>query len=138
MAYTVGQVAKIVGIHIDTIRFYENKMLLPTPKRAPNGYRIYENDTVEQLQFILNAKSLGFTLKEIEELLQLNHQENMSCCDVLHLTGKKIQLIKQRVDKLQNMQSALESLYKECKEKGSINHCPIIKALIQSKDNDES
>lgn len=137
MAYTVGQVASKTGVHIDTIRFYEQKELLPVPKRALNGYRLYEDDTVQQLQFILNAKALGFTLVEIKELLQLHHQNNMACCEVLQLTGDKIKTIKQRVAQLQRMQTALEALHQTCQQTGTPDYCPIIDALTQPGGKDE-
>ena len=131
MAYKAGEVAKIVGINIDTIRFYEQKGLLAQPKRAANGYRLYEQDTINRLLFILNAKSLGFTLKEIDELLTLNDTKKGRCCEMLKFTDEKIRQISQKVSQLQKIEEALKILHRSCKTNGTPEYCPIIEALIE-------
>jgi DNA-binding transcriptional MerR regulator len=68
---TIGQVAKGAGVGVETVRFYEREGLVPAPKRRPSGYRQYPADTVRRIRFVQAAKDLGFTLKEIRELLSL-------------------------------------------------------------------
>jgi len=138
MAYKAGEVAKKVGIHIDTIRFYEQKGLLTTPQRAANGYRVYKQDTVNRLQFILKAKSLGFTLKEIEELLALSEKNKGSCCEMLSFTNEKIRDVSQKILQLQRIELVLKKLHQSCKTKGTPEYCPIIEALIEPGDLNES
>ena len=68
---SIGQLAKQAGVGVETVRFYEREGLLAEPERRQSGYRQYQNDTVQRLLFIRRAKELGFTLKEIKELLKL-------------------------------------------------------------------
>ena len=87
---TIGKVAKRVGIGIETVRFYERQGLIEAPPRRPSGYREYPVEVVHRIQFIRRAKELGFTLKEIGELLDLRMSEDSSCCDVKRRTLAKI------------------------------------------------
>ena len=66
---TIGRLADEAGVSIDTVRFYERKGLLPEPARTAGGYRSYTADDSWRLRFILRAKELGFTLREIADLL---------------------------------------------------------------------
>jgi DNA-binding transcriptional MerR regulator len=79
---TIGQVAKGAGVGVETVRFYEREGLVPAPKRRPSGYRQYPADTVRRIRFVQAAKDLGFTLKEIRELLSLRVAAGKSCADV--------------------------------------------------------
>lgn len=67
--FFVGQLAEEVGINAETVRYYEKLKLLPRPKRKESRYRIYDETDLKRLMFIKRAKELGFTLKEIKELL---------------------------------------------------------------------
>lgn len=130
--YTVKKLAGMVGVKIETIRFYENESLLPKPKRAANGYRIYDDSTLRRLNFIVNAKSLGFTLNEVRDLLKLTEVKKMADVHVVRkITQSKISDIKGRIEKLEKIVVALEGMYRKCQKKGKINHCPIIDALNQ-------
>jgi DNA-binding transcriptional MerR regulator len=66
---TIGRLAGEVGVSIDTVRFYERRGLLPEPPRTEGGYRAYSDGDAWRLGFILRAKELGFTLREIGDLL---------------------------------------------------------------------
>ncbi len=66
---TIGRLADEAGVSIDTVRFYERRGLLPEPERTPSGYRSYSDEDIWRLRFILRAKELGFTLREVAELL---------------------------------------------------------------------
>lgn len=68
---TRGQLAKAAGVHTETIRFYEQKGLIPEPGRSATGYRQYTDEYIGRIRFIHRAQDLGFTLKEIHELLSL-------------------------------------------------------------------
>lgn len=69
---TIGKVAALVNTATDNIRFYERKGLIPLPSRSKGGYRLYTSDTVNRIRFIRRAKLLGFSLKEVQELLSLS------------------------------------------------------------------
>jgi Hg(II)-responsive transcriptional regulator len=138
MTLKAGEVAKKAGVNIDTIRFYEQNGLLPLPKRAGNGYRLYEKEIIDRLRFILNAKTLGFTLKEIKELLQFTNTKKVNCCEMLKLTDDKIEKVGQKIAQLQRIENALKSLHLSCKIKGTADYCPIIEALIETGEDYES
>lgn len=66
---TIGQLAEAAGVHLETVRYYERRGLLPEPPRSAAGYRVYRQDAVERLRLIGRAKALGFTLREVSTLL---------------------------------------------------------------------
>ena len=70
----IGEVARAAGVGIDAVRFYEREGLLPKPARRPSGYREYTPAAVVDLRFIKRAKQLGFSLKEISELLSIGRE----------------------------------------------------------------
>src|SRR2546422_7048239 len=79
MPLTMGQVARAADVNIQTIRYYERRGLFPTPRRTPAGYRQYAGDAVARLRFIKHAQELGFSLKEIQELLGLRVRHGAAC-----------------------------------------------------------
>ena len=81
-SFTIGQVAKHAGVGVETVRFYERKGLLEEPERKASGYRQFDEKVVDRIRFIRRAKELGFTLKEIKELLELRLDPATTCADV--------------------------------------------------------
>lgn len=124
-----GELAKQAGVNPETLRYYEREGLLPEPERTESGYRLYAQDDVNQVQFIKRAQELGFSLKEIKELLALRLDSNSSAAEVKKLTQEKIQDIDQKIQSLQAMKKILLELATECSGEGSLNHCPIIKSM---------
>jgi len=125
---TIGRVAKLSGVGIDTIRFYERRGLLHEPARTPSGYRQYAPDIVERLHFILRAKDLGFSLEEVSLLLKLQ-DEGGSKAEVKKLTSQKLEQIETKIGDLERMRDVLRKLNKDCSGTGDIDSCPIIDAL---------
>ena len=126
---TIGKVAKGAGIGIETVRFYEKEGLLEPPERTTSNYRIYSNQVITRLHFIKRAKTLGFTLKEIKELLSLRHNHSASKSAVKVQVEAKIDVIRLKIRDLENMLSTLETLDECCDGKGSADDCPILNAL---------
>jgi MerR family mercuric resistance operon transcriptional regulator len=127
---TIGQVAQRAGMGIETVRFYEREGLLNRPARSPSsGYRLYEEDVIARLLFILRAKELGFTLTEIKELLSLRVDPGTCCEDVKARAEVKIADIEEKIGTLQRMRKALRRLTRECGETGGGPDCPILDAL---------
>ncbi|MCA9399523.1 MAG: heavy metal-responsive transcriptional regulator [Candidatus Omnitrophica bacterium] len=124
--FTIGQVAKETGIGIETIRYYERMRLMPQPKRSPSGYRQYCPNCVQRLNFIKNAKALGFSLKEISELFALRVRSKTRCGDIKNKAEAKIADIEERIKTLQRMKNALKKLSSECRGKGPVGECPIL------------
>jgi len=125
---TIGQLAKISNVNIDTIRYYERLKLLPKPKRTEAGYRIYTNEYNLKINYILRAKDLGFTLKEIKEILSIN-----VCQDLYELTSLKIKDVEGKINSLNNLKNKLKFLLKKCPVKGFIDNCSIMKSISKNK-----
>jgi Hg(II)-responsive transcriptional regulator len=115
---TIGQVARRARVGIETVRFYEREGLLNEPARRASGYRQYTEDVVARLRFIKRAKALGFTLKEIGELLALRLDPETSCAEIKDRAKAKIDDIQAKIRDLQQMGEALVTLTASCKGDG--------------------
>ncbi len=129
MALTIGQVASGAGVGIETIRFYEREGLLEDPPRTASGYRQYPKDAVTRIQLIRRAKELGFSLKEISELLSLRADPGSSCGDVKRQAQAKIVDMETKIQTLERMKAALEKLVASCDGEAPISECPILESL---------
>ncbi len=125
----IGEVAKAAGIGIDAVRFYEREGLIPEPARRPSGYRMYSPDVVLSLRFIRRAKELGFSLKEISELLSLETAAEATAADVRKLAEAKLADIEERIRALQRMRRALRKATESCTGQGSTSGCSILQTL---------
>lgn len=126
---TSGKLAKLTNINVESIRFYERKNLLPKPLRSDSGYRLYSQDDVHRIIFIKKAQQLGFTLKEIKELLNLRIDENNSCADVQELIEEKILEIEFKIKEMKKIKSALIGLDRLCTSNDLGNGCPLLLEL---------
>jgi MerR family mercuric resistance operon transcriptional regulator/MerR family gold-responsive transcriptional activator of gol and ges genes len=79
---TIGKLAKAAGVNIQTIRYYERRKLLWAKAKNQSGYRLYNDESLRKLRFIKNAQMLGFTLREIDELLNLRTTSVAGCKNV--------------------------------------------------------
>ena len=125
----VGEVAKQAGVNLQTIHYYERRGLLPKPPRTGSNYRAYPEDAVLRVRFIKRAQELGFTLKEIKELLSLRAAPRTRCADVRERAEAKVQDIDGKVRTFQAMRKALTKLIGECSGSGPVSQCPILEAL---------
>lgn len=135
--YKVGCFSELAGINIETVRFYEKRGLMPEPKRSESGYRYYDSRDLERMMFILRAKKLGFTLKEIQELLSLRVDPDCSCETIREKAEQKIHEIEEKIRDLRRFNNALHSLVKICVERGSSSECPILDALQKGMTDNE-
>jgi MerR family mercuric resistance operon transcriptional regulator len=126
---TIGQVARKAQVNVETVRYYERRGLIPRPPRRASGYRQYSEEAIKRIRFIKHAKELGFSLREIGELLSLRVDERMSCADIKRKAEVKIADINSRIATLQRMKKALMRLTSECRGKGPVSECPILEAL---------
>jgi len=125
----VGEVAKQAGVNLQTIHYYERRGLLPTPPRTDSNYRVYPGDAVLRVRFIKRTQELGFTLKEIKELLSLRASPRTRCVDVRRRAEAKRNDIDDRVRTLHAIRKALTKLIDECSGTGPATQCPILEAL---------
>ena len=129
-SFTVGALADNASVNSETVRYYEKIGLMPKPKRKESRYRVYDESSLARLKFIVRAKQLGFTLKEIKELLELRIESKATCGDIKNLAGHKIEDIKQKIKDLQNIKKVLTKLIQQCvNEELSSEECPILEAI---------
>ena len=127
---TIGDVAKRANVHIETLRYYERRGIVPKPPRTRSNYRLYPEDTVRRVRFVKDAQELGFSLKEIKELLSLRGTSGATCKDVQQRATGKIKEIDEKILSLQAMQQVLQTLVRECAARqGSLSKCPILESL---------
>ena len=126
---TIGKVAKNAGLGIETVRFYEREGLIQPIARTKSNYRLYSEDGIIRLRFIKRAKTLGFSLREIKELLLLRQDTDASKRDVKKQIEAKLEDIKKRIRDLKKIQKTLETLDDYCDGEGAIKDCPILNAL---------
>jgi len=129
MPLTIGQVAAAAAVSIQTIRYYERRGLFTTPPRTASGYRQYGEDAVTRLRFIKHAQVLGFSLKEIQELLALRVRHGAACDTVERKTRQKIELVKRKMRNLERIKDTLEELAAACASRRPTDECPILEAL---------
>ena len=129
----IGEVARAAGIGIDAIRFYEREGLIEEPGRRPSGYRVYGADVVLNLRFIRRAKELGFSLKQISELLSLEADPQAGAADVKRLAEEKLADIESRIRALQRMRRALRRLTEGCPGTGPTSRCSILGTLNRAE-----
>ncbi|RMF78684.1 MAG: MerR family transcriptional regulator [Nitrospirae bacterium] len=127
---TTGALARAAGVHVETLRYYERRGLLPEPPRRPSGYREYPESAVGLVRFIRRAQALGFTLREIEELLTL--REATDCTAVRRIAEQKLQDIEGRLRDLERLRAALAELTRRCREEGGPGRCPVVEALSEA------
>ncbi len=126
---TIGKIAKAVGVGVETVRFYERRGLIEEPQRRASGYREYPESAVARLHFIRKAKELGFSLKEIEELLSLRMDPGATCAEVKERAEQKVAEVEAKIRDLQRIKRTLGKISATCKGSGPVGECPIIEAL---------
>ncbi len=129
-SFKVGTLADKAGINLETVRYYEKIGLMPKPKRKESRYRFYDESDLTRLKFIVRAKELGFTLKEISELLVLRIESKATCGDIKRIAEHKIQDVEQKIKDLQNIKKVLTKLIHQCvNEELSSEECPILEVI---------
>jgi DNA-binding transcriptional MerR regulator len=126
--YTIGQVASCSGVTIDAVRVYERRGLIEIPERRSNGYRQYSKKSVKRINFIKWAQTLGFTLKEIKELLAISCPSTHACEEIRDRLESKLNVVERELKKLLRLKGALGSVIQTCNMTIG-EHCPVLEAL---------
>jgi len=126
MPRTIGQLAKAAGVNIETVRFYERKGLIEQPLKPAVGYRHYTDAILQRIYFIKHSQELGFTLKEIAGLLELN---DTPCNQALALAENKLTSVQKKMADLMRLEKSLQQLLQQCKNNQDKSCCPIIDSL---------
>jgi Hg(II)-responsive transcriptional regulator len=126
MRLTIGKVAKLSGVGVETLRYYERVGMVAKPQKSGSSFREYPEDAISRIRFIKRAQELGFSLKEISELLALRNSGRGSCERVSQRAEKKISEVREKIADLKRLERALEDVRKSCKERGKPTECPVL------------
>lgn len=134
---TISKAARLAGIGVETVRFYERKRLIEQPpKPKDSGFRDYPIETIRRLRFIRQAQELGFSLKEIDELLSLRADPSADCADVRTRAQTKLAEVNEKITRLGAIQSALRGLIGACPGQGpAARCCSILEALTDAEED---
>ncbi|GMQ89263.1 MAG: Hg(II)-responsive transcriptional regulator [Gammaproteobacteria bacterium] len=127
---TIGRLACSAGVNVETVRYYQRRGLIIEPEKPAYGFRYYPAETVARVQFIKRAQRLGFSLRQIGELLALGDGH---CEDVRALATRKCADIEAQMDDLAAMKSALEQLLVPCRSHRTKATCPMVEALADPR-----
>jgi len=128
---TIGQLAKKANVNLETIRYYERRGLVPEPPRNKSGHRVYPLEALKRTEFIKRCQALGFSLKEISELLSLRVGSGTTCGDVKARVETKIADVEKRIVDLEKIREALLSMSSKCVRTGPVGQCPILEELYK-------
>ncbi len=130
---TISHAARKAGVGVETIRFYERRGLIQQPLKPANaGFRIYPEEVVRQIRFIREAQELGFSLREINELLSLQADPSSDCADVRKRAEVKRHEVDRKIVQLQLIRTALDELIDACPGHGHLRACSILDALANA------
>jgi MerR family copper efflux transcriptional regulator len=132
----IGQVALAAGLPVRTVRYYESIGLLsPTVERAQSSYRLFDPAVLGRLAFIRRCQSLGLSLEEIGQILQIHDQGELPCQDIRDHLQDKLQEIEQRIADLQTLKGQIQSLLSDWRiPEGSLAENAVICPILQSAE----
>ena len=131
-AASIGELSRLTGVNIETIRYYERINMMPHPPRTASGHRVYGEVETRTLSFIRRSRELGFTLDEIRALLALSAEQGQEvCADVRHLAANHLRDVRAKIADLRAMERILADAVRRCEE-GESARCPLIDALSKS------
>jgi DNA-binding transcriptional MerR regulator len=123
-----GELARRVGVKVETVLFYEKVGLLPQPSRSQTNYREYGQPHVARLSFIRRARDLGFDLQSVRQLLTLADDKAQPCEAIDAIAREQLQEVERKIVGLKALKAELKSVVGQCKS-GTVSDCKIIEAL---------
>lgn len=136
---TISEAARAAGVGVETVRFYERRGLIARPPRpGDSGFRRYPAETVERIRFVRRAQTLGFSLREIEELLSLRADPGTDCAEVRERAITKLADVERKMAELDRFRHALEELIAACPGSGALRVCSIMEALTGRSGSDRA
>ena len=126
----IGELARSVNVNVETIRYYQRIKLLELPEKPYGGRRSYSDQDLQRLRFIRRAQKLGFSLKDIRELLDLSSSD---CERAEKLAAEKLSEVKAKLRQLRSIESILAKTVEQCARRKSDQPCPIIETLTELK-----
>jgi len=131
---SIGTLAQRCETKVETIRYYEQIGLMPSPARTSGGHRVYNEAHLKQLYFIRRARELGFPIARIQELLSLSSPDETSYEVASGIAVDHLADIRQKISNLQALETTLENLLEACAERAD-PACPIIETLYESPNS---
>ncbi len=128
----IGEVAKLLNISIDTLRYYEKISLLNTIERTANGVRLYSDNDLSRIQFIQHAQKMGFSLDEIGQLLCFRDAPEIAKPHMRQLALEKLSAIESHINELTVLRDELQQLIEQCQK--STGDCPILAKFDKTED----
>lgn len=126
--YSIGELARAIGMKVETIRYYERIGLLPSPARTAGNYRAYIRPHLERLSFIRRGRGLGFSLDAVRELLRLSDDRQQPCSEVDQVARIHLAEVESKIADLTALRGELRQLMEQCRH-GTVAECRIIEAL---------
>jgi Cd(II)/Pb(II)-responsive transcriptional regulator len=126
----IGELAKLTGCSVQSIRFYEKEKLISAPRRSDGNYRLYGLKSLEQLTFIKHCRNLDITLAEIKQLLDLKQSPENQCEEINHLIDVHIKQLNLRMNELKKLKESLTILRSKCRTNQTVKNCGILQDLL--------
>lgn len=133
----IGELAKQCKIPTGRVRYYERMGLISEPARMENDYRLYPLGTVDRISQIQSMKGLGFTLREIQTLLDIMNGQQGNSRDIYQFTQNKLDEIQSKMAELKNIQNLLLDLQEKCPGQGDLEHCSVMNFVIPAQSKEE-
>ena len=127
-AYSIGQVSRLLGIKIPTIRYYEGKRLVPEPKRSEGMQRRYDDRDLERLAFVKHARQLGFSLSAISRLMSIGEGDAGNCDQIDEIAREYLSEVQTKIRLLKSLENELQRIVSGCKT-SNVGHCYVIESL---------
>lgn len=124
----IGQLSRLSGVNIETIRYYERIRMLPLPPRSGSGRRIYDSTHLRTLVFIRRSRELGFSLEEIRTLLRLGGPAKATCREVREIATHHLEDIRAKLSDLKKLERLLASTVAKCSGRTAPD-CPVLDIL---------
>jgi DNA-binding transcriptional MerR regulator len=141
-AVHIGKVAKVAGVTVDTIRFYQKLGLIKSVGRSAGGYRLFDGEQIRDLTFVRHAQELGFSLTEVKELLALRQKHHV-CSEVQSMLNHKLEAVQEKINSLSRLKAELTDALRNCNRelrlKREIKHedcCPLLTKLDRINGSD--
>ena len=125
----IGQLSKVSGCSIQTIRYYEKEGLLNLPSRSEGNFRLYDDKALKELEFVKHCRSLDIPLADIKTLLELKNKPEESCSSINNLIANQLELVNQRIKELKALKSELQIMKKACSSDNTVEKCGIMRTL---------
>lgn len=129
---SIGELAKMSGVGIETIRYYERIGLVKPIARKTSGYRVFNRDSYKAIRFLKHAQELGFSLTEIKDLLKLRADKESRCEDVQAKAERHLKEVEEKIAKLGSIREVLSQLIRQCRSRNTNSSCPILDCFEES------